>query len=140
MNGAHDTVVSQPVGGEPTAHKRDASVLILSLLWLAMVPAWTSLPTGDEPTPPPIRRTVNPNTAQWWELTVLPRIGPTTAHRIIQHRQTPTPTPRNRDDPATGNESPTSDACRAYVQAADLLQVRGIGPQTLLRIGPYLDF
>lgn len=140
MNGAHDTVVSQPAAGEPASHESEASVLILSLLWLAMVPAWASLSTGDEPPPPPIRRTVNPNTAQWWELTILPWIGPSAAHRIIHYRQTSTSYPRNRDDPAAGNESPILEAGRAYVQAADLLHVRGIGPQTLLRIGPYLDF
>jgi DNA uptake protein ComE-like DNA-binding protein len=140
MNGVHDTVVSQLVGGETAAHKRDASFLIFSLLWLAIVPAWVSLPTGDAPSLPPIRRTVNPNTAQLWELTVLPRIGTTTAHRIIQYRQSAAPTPRNRDDPSIGNESPDSQDRRAFVRAADLLHVRGIGPQTLLRIGPYLDF
>ncbi|MCH8852641.1 MAG: helix-hairpin-helix domain-containing protein [Planctomycetes bacterium] len=69
---------------------------------------------------------VDPNVAPWWELTVLPRIGPATAHSLVHYRQTV-------QGAANG-----STRTPAFEQKADLTRVRGIGPKTLQRISPYL--
>ena len=71
--------------------------------------------------------TVDPNTAPWWELTVLPRIGESTARRIVEYREAGPPTD-------------TEAASGAFQRAADLERVRGIGPKTVQRIAPYLRF
>lgn len=67
---------------------------------------------------------IDPNTAPWWELTALPQIGPTIAQRIVAFRE----------DHAAHAASP------AFACLADLDRVRGIGPKTLARIGPFLRF
>ena len=71
-----------------------------------------------------LQSTVDPNSAPWWELTVLPEIGETTAKEIVRFR-----------DRACANGS-----AQAFRHAADLDQVRGIGPKTLARLGPHLRF
>lgn len=108
----------------------DPCTSILALLWLVMfAAALPSLGTDDDGVPPtPISGTISPNTAPWWELTVLPRIGEGIAHKIVRYRETA------RRDSSNGAD-PVAFAC-----AADLAQVRGIGPNTLQRIGRYLDF
>ncbi|UCG15716.1 MAG: helix-hairpin-helix domain-containing protein [Phycisphaerales bacterium] len=72
---------------------------------------------------------VNPNTAPWWELTVLPRVGEVTAKRIVAHRE-------------AANSAPAAQARRGRVFAApaDLERVHGIGPKTARRAAPYLTF
>jgi len=60
---------------------------------------------------------VDPNTAEWPELIQLPGIGETLAHRIVESRQTEGP----------------------FLDHADLMRIRGIGPKTLDRISPYLS-
>lgn len=69
---------------------------------------------------------VNPNVAPWWELTVLPDVGPAIARRIVAHRESRGPQATSR--------SP------AYKAPADLDAVSGVGPTTLQRIAPYLRF
>ena len=69
---------------------------------------------------------LNPNTATWWELTVLPGIGEVTARRIVEHRQSRTVDGGNAAD--------------VYRTPADLQQVKGIGPLTAARMAPYLAF
>ncbi|MEK6674451.1 MAG: helix-hairpin-helix domain-containing protein [Planctomycetota bacterium] len=74
-----------------------------------------------------VRSTVNPNTAPWWELTVLPGIGPTKAIDIVRYRESiqndrsvlPTPT---------------------FRRSEDLDLIRGIGPKTIMRIRDELRF
>ena len=75
----------------------------------------------------PPRDTIDPNTASWWELTVLPRIGESTARRIVEYREARPP-------------ADTEAASGAFQRAADLERVRGIGPKTVQRIAPYLRF
>jgi len=56
------------------------------------------------------------NTAEWWELTLLPGIGEKTAQKIVEHRQ---------------NHGP-------FETSEDLLEVSGIGPATLAGIERYV--
>ena len=103
---------------------------IVALLWLVMLAAaLPSLAIGDGAVPPaPARGTIDPNTAPWWELTVLPRIGEITARKIVRYRE------------SVRETSPDGAEVVAFGRVADLAGVRGIGPRTLQRIGRYLDF
>jgi hypothetical protein len=124
-----------------TEHRSPPTLMpVVALLWLIMLPAWAALPTGEPPPPRPTRRTVNPNTASWWELAALPRIGPTTAHRIIEYRTQHAAHGVSENVGANPPALQPECAPRAFVQASDLINIRGIGPKTLLQIGPYLDF
>lgn len=67
---------------------------------------------------------INPNTARWWELAVLPRIGETMAKRIVEFR----------------SESIKQGQTQPFQTSDDLTGVRGIGPKTVQRIAPYLQF
>jgi hypothetical protein len=77
---------------------------------------------------PPTIAGVNPNTAPWQELTVLPRIGETIACRIVSYRESLS---EAAWDPGPG---------KAFRRPADLTDVRGIGPITVRRVAPYLHF
>ena len=70
----------------------------------------------DRVTPGSIAYTVDLNSAEWTELTILPGVGETLAKRIIAHR--------NENGP--------------FRDFDDLRRVRGIGPRTLERLTPYL--
>jgi len=75
----------------------------------------------------PTIRTINPNAAPWYELTALPRVGESIARGIVHYRESP----------------PADDGGVArclFSSAADLDNVRGIGPITVRRIAPYLRF
>ena len=72
--------------------------------------------------------TVEPNVAPWWELTVLPRIGETTARTIVNYRET------------TSNGGENGRTPPVFQTPGDLARVRGIGPKTVTRIAPYLRF
>ena len=104
-----------------------ATVLLVLLALMLTVAMLRSISWGHPITPvPPAVTTVDPNLAPWWELTVLPRIGETLASRIVEHRES---TPRLF---AEARPLPV------YTAVEDLQDVRGIGPKTLQRIGPYL--
>ncbi|GJM26633.1 MAG: hypothetical protein DHS20C16_30480 [Phycisphaerae bacterium] len=104
-----------------------AIAIPLTCIWLAIASART-----------PIERTtdannianevsglrLNPNTATWSDLALLPRIGQVTARRIVEYR----------------DEFRTSDDTPAFKNASDLEQVRGIGPITVAKIAPHLKF
>lgn len=65
---------------------------------------------------------IDPNNAPWWELTVLPEIGPAIARRIVDYR-----------------ESKCSEGDGfVFRSLADLDAVPGVGPRTLKRIAPFL--
>ena len=97
------------------------SLLVLGsiLLVAALRYVGTTKPTSP---PPPSLASINPNTAPWWELMVLPDIGETTARKIVEYRG--------------------ADARRKPIfhKPADLEPVPGIGPKTIQRISPYLWF
>lgn len=111
-----------------TPRPLDPCLTILLLLWPAMVIlVLAHLRATSQPaqmTPP--MSAVDPNIAPWWELSVLPRIGPGTAQEIVRFRQT------------TRQDSRPVDKTRVFRRVADLAQIRGIGPKTLQRIGRYL--
>ncbi len=65
---------------------------------------------------------MDPNSASVAELMTLPRIGKTTARRIVAYR-----TQREREKPV-------------FRSADDLLTIRGIGPKTILQLSAYLTF
>jgi DNA uptake protein ComE-like DNA-binding protein len=114
----------------PTGHY-DSSLATAVLLGVVMMTGVISALAVDRATAPPAPtpETLNPNLAPWWELTALPRVGPSIAHRIVQYRR------------RFAGASPVGPhAGYAFTRAADLLSVSGIGPQTMRRIGPYLSF
>ena len=78
------------------------------------------MPDGFRPDDPATARhytfRVDPNTANVMELTMLPKVGPGLAQRIVADRQ----------------------ARGTYKVPVDLLRVRGIGPKTLVGMQPYL--
>jgi len=77
---------------------------------------------------PPALSTVNPNTAPWWELTVLPRIGESTGRAIVAYREKKLH--HTAQDPRQ----------RAFHRPADLDDVPRIGIKTIERIAPSLRF
>ncbi len=102
------------------------SVTVLLVLSMALATCAFGLPAALRSMHPPtaplaIRTTVNPNTAPWWELAAVPRVGPALAQMIVAHRE----------------QSPTQPAFR---QAADLDHVPGIGPATVRVIAPFMHF
>ena len=68
--------------------------------------------------PIPLALEIDPNSAGVVELSMLPKIGPTTAQRIIEERETNGP----------------------YHEDIDLLRVRGIGAKTLAAFHQHLRF
>ena len=71
----------------------------------------------------PARASIDPNRAPWWELTMLPRIGEHLARRVVRFREL-----------GAGVATPV------FCRPADLEGVRGIGPKTVQRISPFLEF
>lgn len=107
----------------------DRWVVIWVGLTIAMILLVVSHVHGlDEPSPlAEARVLVDPDEAPWWELTVLPRIGPAIAGEIVSYRDA------IRRDASLGADD------RVFRQAQDLLPVHRIGPKTLQRIVPHLD-
>lgn len=76
-----------------------------------------------------LQSAIDPNTAPWWELAVLPRVGEVTAKRIVAHREA-----------ASAAPGPKTEREPVFTAPADLEQVHGIGPKTVQRAAPYLTF
>jgi DNA uptake protein ComE-like DNA-binding protein len=95
---------------------------ILCFLWIiaAVCAGRVVLVSVLRAAPAPVREGVDPNVAPWWDLTLLPDVGPTTAKAIVDLRNKTTPP--------------------AYHAAIDLTRVKGIGPRTIQHFGPYLRF
>jgi competence ComEA-like helix-hairpin-helix protein len=72
-----------------------------------------------------VRTTIDPNTATAAELTTLPGIGPKRAADIIALRK---------------ELSADTDTHQPFRSADDLELVKGIGPKTVAKLGPYLRF
>lgn len=75
-----------------------------------------------------IRSVVDADAAPWWELTVLPQIGPVLAGEIVRYRESV----------RAGEFADTTS--RVFSSPRDLMRVRGIGPKTVERIKDELDF
>ncbi len=113
------------------------SVILLGLLWTGFVLAWavgSSRPVRFEGWTANSSESVadgvpgiDPNTAPWWEFAALPRIGETIARRIVEYRE-------DRAD------SGLDEGTLVFARPEHLLAVRGIGPVTLRRIRPFLEF
>ena len=71
-----------------------------------------------------LRVGVNPNDAPAGSLMRLPGVGPSRANAIISYRQ--------RFEEENGR--------RAFESPGDLTKVRGIGPKTAGKMGPWLEF
>lgn len=109
------------------AHRYPAGVIVI---FLTLMATWAGAELrpwrqGSEPRKM-IGQGVDPNLAPWWELALLPRLGPSISQEIVAHR--------------TRKSAEQSGATCVFRSSADLLTVRGIGPKMLLRLGPHLRF
>ena len=135
---SHDTDAStekdtaRVEGAEEVAGKSIDShamtLMALALVILATQAVHMAEQRGGGTTQPAVRSTIHPNRAPWCEFTLLPRIGASLARRRPASR--------------TEASGPTDRHARRPVfhSAADLDEVRGIGPKTVLRIAPFLRF
>lgn len=79
----------------------------------------------DRPGPvSPLRTTLDPDRAAWWELATLPGLGEGKARAIVDHRL----------------HAERHDDGRVFRTAADLDAVYGIGPVLVQRLAPHLNF
>lgn len=126
---ADETNDRERVEGSPHATRLDLSLALLICLCPFMAVATgrvlsLAAPGAEAPAP---ATTIDPNHAPWWELTVLPRIGPTRARDIVAFRQA------HRENQAQEPRLP------AFETTSDLARVRGIGPKTVARISRFLE-
>lgn len=106
--------------------RRTVALLVLVVLAAVVFAANLLIVTRQSPSPIRPRFGVDPNTARWFELATLPRVGRSTADRIIAFRET---------------RAPALDPGRAVFQSpVDLDAVPGIGPKTVTRLAPHLRF
>jgi DNA uptake protein ComE-like DNA-binding protein len=76
---------------------------------------------------------IDPNTAQWHELTALPRVGEALARRIVAYREA-----KIKEWRSAHPDEPIEHAPPVFVTPDDLLAVQGIGPKTLELLQPHL--
>ena len=107
-----------------------ATVRLLLVSWLLAAVCLATVGGKKSEKPPTSVRAnaVNPNDAPWWELTVLPEVGPALARQIVDYREK-----RRSSAEASSNEV-------VFRSASDLDAVRGIGPKTIARLAPHLCF
>lgn len=101
-------------------------VVVLALLWAVVVVSGLRtglsgrrVATADAPP-----GAVNPNSAPWYELALLPRVGEAKARAVVRCRDA-----RMRDGIGP-----------AFARPVDLTEVRGIGPKTVERMAKELRF
>lgn len=146
--GSARTLAARPPVGksrsvEPEGVRRQAGmtallgVLLVPIVAAALQRTATTDLLADRDSPaggkPASALLIDPNIASWWELTVLPGVGEVTAKRIVVYRRT-----RGRN---SGRAEPgRAPAPVVFASPADLQQVKGIGPKSVLRMAPYLTF
>lgn len=128
----------------------DKALLLRRQVWAALVLLWfsgglawwrASAAWPDAASLATAQTKIDPNSAPWWELSLLPQIGDSLAREIERHRAAaisnlaePINVPSAQRGTADG--SPTI----VFGSAADLDKVRGIGPKTVQRLAPHLRF
>lgn len=78
---------------------------------------------------------LDPNTAEWYDLARLPRLGEGLARRIVAYRQARLLEWRSAHPDQTPAQAPP-----VFARPEDLLPVKGIGPKILDQIRPFLRF
>ena len=102
---------------------------LLAVCWMVMAVCFANSlykGAGDHQTIPSALR-IDPNIAPWWELTIIPDVGPALARNIVEYRE------RRRIENAANERN-------VFRSIADLDAVKGIGPKTLARMEPHLLF
>lgn len=84
--------------------------------------------------PAGIHHRIDPNTATWQDLSMLPGLGKTVAQQIVAYRQA-----RRQEWLKAHPDCRNEDAPPAFTSPEDLLPVRGIGPRILDNMRPYLQ-
>lgn len=124
-------------------HRLDAAItagalLVLSLALIRGTPAGSACTAepfarGTAPHTPiaierdsALRLGIDPNTAGWPELALLPGLGPSMARRIVDFRET--------------HRANAPGVTPVFRSTADLHRIPGLGERTLRRIAPHLLF
>ena len=105
---------------------RDATLMVMAILLLVGIGALMQAEMRTRLATPnaPALKTIDPNYAPWWELSLLPRLGPTTAQAILDYRR----------DLGGGSESREP----IFGRVSDLVHVKGIGPRIIARFYPHI--
>jgi hypothetical protein len=83
----------------------------------------------------PIETRLDPNIAEWYDLTRLPRVGEGLARSIIAYREA-----KNLEWQSSHPEQSAEQAPPVFTRPEDLLPIKGIGPKTVERLRPFLRF
>ncbi len=130
-SGQAATASSQPASAHPGAASTMAA-LFVPLFCLGVYNLTTTVPyaeaTGGAASRKSGQLQINPNTAEWWELTVLPGVGAVTAKKIVAYRDT------CRQEQSLPSEAPV------FESATDLRRIHGIGPKKAIAMEPFLVF
>ena len=116
-----------PCIGADLASAQTGLVFMLAWMGLAVCLLDTTWRNGGE-LPRHTGCRLDPNQAPWWELTVLPGIGPELARRIVEFRNGPQATISQK----LGRP--------LFQEASDLDPVLGLGPKRIAGLAPYLRF
>jgi hypothetical protein len=76
---------------------------------------------------------LDPNTAAWYDLARLPRVGESLARRIVAYREA-----KILEWQGAHAGEPVAHAPPVFAAPEDLLPVKGIGPKTLEQMRPHL--
>ena len=143
MDAQHDhSTLPSSTDTAPDRADADRLVFVCACLSLAMVVLVVPR-IGGHPVPTSrdaIRSVVDADSAPWWELTVLPQIGPAIAGEIVRYRESKRADVSERADESVRAGDSDDAGSRVFSRPRDLMRVRGIGPKTVERIKGDLDF
>lgn len=120
------------IAGIPAAADRSRGRRALLLMAILTVPLaarfgrWVGIPRAA-PGLENAKPLLDPNSAAWWELALLPEVGAGLAQAITTYRA------------AAASQLPSS-AIPVFAAPVDLEAVPGIGPATRQAVSPYLAF